>query len=372
MSMASNSESKQDLSVFSSIRDLGPDELMQFLEQTASLLPEELRNRLREAVRSVPPDGDTLQRVLELVRRQWEGIQSREWIQIALVGPARTGKQSLIEGILEGETTSVEPVFTVIDTQGLEEFLGYGTSRNLPSELLEAEVILLVLDASFGFTEDTVRMVKRLSSLGKPFLVVLNKIDLAERPRSVVARAKRELGCAVIPVCAFKRGTADQLLKAIIAAYPKALFPLSRRFPGFRRTVCNGVITQAAVGAGLIGAIPIPVSDILPISAIQTAMLLKIARVYGFRIDRGRARELLPMFAVGGLIREGCHRLREEFPDLKRIISVSVGGTWTFLAGKAAVLYFERLSETLDGPAKSRATLESKYAHNTGMGQEEA
>ena len=47
MSMASNSESKQDLSVFSSVRDLGPDELMQFLEQTASLLPEELRNRLR-------------------------------------------------------------------------------------------------------------------------------------------------------------------------------------------------------------------------------------------------------------------------------------------------------------------------------------
>ena len=348
--MASNTESKQDLSVFSTIRDLGPDELIQFLEQTVSLLPEEFRNRLREAVRSVPPEGDTMQRVLELVRRQWEGLQSREWIQIALVGPARTGKQSLIEGILQGETASGDPVFTVIDTQGLEEFLGYGTSRNLPAELLDAEVILLVLDASFGFTEDTFRMVQRLSSLGKPFLVVLNKIDLAERPRSVVSRTKRELGCAVIPVCAFKPETAHQLLKAIVAAYPKALFPLSRRFPAFKRTVCNGVITQAAVGCGLIGAIPIPVSDILPISAIQTAMLLKIARVYGFRIDRGRARELLPMLAAGGLIREGCHRLRDEFPDLKRIISVSVGGAWTFLMGRAAVLYFERLSEALDGP----------------------
>jgi GTP-binding protein Era len=313
-----------------------------------------------------------MQRGLELVRRQWEGLQSREWIQIALVGPARTGKQSLIEGVLQGETTSVDPVFTVVDTQGLEEFLGYGTSRNLPSELLEAEVILLVLDAGYGFTEDTIRMVQRLSSLDKPFLAVLNKIDSVERPRSVVALAKRELGCSVIPVCAFKPGTADQLLKAIISVYPKALFPLSRRFPGFRRTVCNGVITQAAVGCGLIGAIPIPVSDILPISAIQTAMLLKIARVYGFRIDRGRARELLPMMAVGGLIREGCHRLREEFPDLKKIISVSVGGTWTFLVGRAAVLYFERLSETLDGPVNSRATSESKYTDTTGMGQEEA
>jgi GTP-binding protein Era len=143
-------------------------------------------------------------------------------------------------------------------------------------------------------------------------------------------------------------------LKAIVTTYPKALFPLSRRFPRFRRTVCNGIVTQAAIGSGLVGAIPIPISDILPISAIQTAMLLKIARVYGFRIDRGRARELLPMLAAGGLIREGCHRLREQFPEQKRIVSVSVGGTWTFLVGKAAILYFERLSGALKEAAESK------------------
>lgn len=349
--MVPTDEKPIDLDVFSAVQDLGPKELIQFLEQCAVLLPEEVRFRLRETIRTVPREGDALQRVLELVRRQWEGLQSREPIQIALVGPARTGKQSLVEAIEGAAVHPLSSMFMISDVQGLDEFLGYQRRPGTPEEVSGADVILLVLDAHYHFTEDTERIVARLSQLEKPFLVVLNKIDLAEKPRRVVMRAKQQLGVPVIPVSSFQRRSVDRLLKAIIAACPRAVHPLARALPRFRRTLCSGVVTQAAFGSGLAGAIPIPVSDIFPISAIQVAMVLKLASIYGLRIDRGRAKELVPLLAAGALVREGGHRLRQRYPEHKRLIAIGVGGLWTYLIGQAAIRYFEKMTDAFGQPA---------------------
>jgi GTP-binding protein Era len=109
-------------------------------------------------------------------------------------------------------------------------------------------------------------------------------------------------------------------------------------------------VGQSALGAALVGAVPIPVSDVLPITALQIAMLLRIARVFGFTISRERAQELLPVLAAGILLREGGHRLRERFPRQKALIAVSVGGLWTYLVGRASVEYFDRLSQVLRQP----------------------
>src|SRR5690606_39494931 len=72
---------------------------------------------------------------------------------------------------------------------------------------------------------------------------------------------------------------------------------------GIRDFHVTGVQTCAlpisSFGSALVALIPIPVSDLLPMTAIQTAMILKIARAFGFSINRSRARELLPMLAAG-------------------------------------------------------------------------
>ena len=344
LEMTATGRNLENQRVFANLREYGSKEFIEFLEQCSALLPEMLRFRLRSAIRALPAEGDNFERILELVRKHWEGLQSDEWVRIALVGPAQTGKQTLVQEIMGYGQNRENPIFTIVYTQGLEEFLGYRRADRVPSEVLGADIVLLVLDSRYRFTDDTLRMVENFSALRKPLLVVLNKIDLVDSPRQVLRTAKRTLGVDVLSSCAFDPKSLDRLLKAVVAANSKALYPLAQAFPGFRASMCEGIVSQAAFGAGLVGVVPIPLSDAFAISGIQIAMVLKIAKVFGFQISRGRARELLPLLAAGLLVREGAHRLRERFPDQERLIAISVGGAWTYLAGRAAVRYFDQVS----------------------------
>jgi hypothetical protein len=117
--------------VFDAVRDLGPADLLDFLEQVALLLPEEVRHRLRVVVASAGGRKDALQRALEVVRAQWEGLQAEEGVRIAVVGPVRTGKSSLVAAIGEGSANRVASLLSVYDVQGLEEYLGYGEGERV-------------------------------------------------------------------------------------------------------------------------------------------------------------------------------------------------------------------------------------------------
>lgn len=335
------------IDVFANIRGFAPKELVEFLEHILVLFPEELRYRLKNVIDSLPPQADNLQKVLELVRSQWRGLQSQEGLRIAVVGPAQTGKSSLLREIVKKQADSAIPIFSIVDSQGLEEYLGFGTGPSEMKELEEADVLLLVLDGRYGISESTLELQERLLSLNKPLMVVLNKMDLVENPSPVIRAAKKQLKALVFPTSLSRVDTLDKLFKAIVATHPRALNPLTKNFPEFRRTICNGIVVQSSFSAGVVGAIPIPVSDLLPLAAIQTAMLLKIARAFGHKLNRERARELLPMLAAGALLREGSHRLRGRFPDQQELIAISVAGLWTFGLGRAAITYFESLTRFL-------------------------
>jgi GTP-binding protein Era len=168
-------------------------------------------------------------------------------------------------------------------------------------------------------------------------------MDLVDKPRKTIAEAKRLLGVSPVPTSVREPQSIRKLLRAIVSVHPQSLHALARELPSFRASICRGIVSQAAFASGLVGALPLAISDLLPISAIQVGMLLKIARAHGFRINRARARELLPLLGAGLLVREGCHRLQEWLPDQSKLLSVTVGGTWTYLIGLAAVEYFDRL-----------------------------
>lgn len=336
------------MDVFANLRQQAPRELMEFLDQLLVLFPEELKYRLKQVIDALPPEGDNMHRILELVRFQWRDIRSDEKVSIVVVGPSQTGKTSLVREITRAQVPSGEPIFSVVDAQGLEEFLGYGSRPAALEELPDADVILLVLDGRYGISDSTVQLQERLRGLQRPLLVVLSKMDLVGNRGQAVRSAQKTLGSNVFPLSLSEEGAVDKLLKAIVVTNPKTLYPLTRNFPGFRRTICDGVVTQSAFSAGVVGAIPIPVSDLLPITAIQTAMILKIARAFGHRLNRERARELLPMLGAGALVRELSHRLRQRFPHQKGLIAVSAAGLWTFALGRVAVSYFEKLSRYLE------------------------
>ena len=337
----------KSVDVFSRIRQWAPRELVEFLDQLLLFFPEELKYRLKQVIDTLPPEGDNMHKVLELVHSQWKGIQSEQRVQIALVGPARTGKSSLFGTILRQQLEPSTSIFKIVDTQGLEEYLGFEARKGMLEEIENADVVLLILDGRYALSDSTLRMYEHLRTLNKTLLVVLNKMDLVEHPAEAVKAAKKQLQTNVFSASIFQEETIDKLLKAIVASNTRALYPLTQSFPEFRRTICNGIVTQTAFAAAIVGAIPIPVSDLLPITAIQTAMLLKIARAFGYPLNRTRARELVPMLGAGALVREGSHQLRHRFPIPRKLIAVSVAGVWTFTLGKLAIRYFEKISDFL-------------------------
>ncbi len=335
------------LDVFRNLRGHASEELLDFLNQALLLFPDDFRQRLRQVVDSLPREGDNMQKVLELVRAQWRDLNSRQWVRIAVAGPNRTGKESLVKAIRKRMTAGSPSIFSIVETPGLEEFLGYQSSRVVPQELVEADLIVLTLDGRYRVAPSTVQLVEGLQRLDKPLLLALNKMDLVDNPGATVQEARGQLGVRVVPISVLRPESIDRLLKEIVDVNSKALYPLTQSFPNFRRGICNGVVSQAAFASCLVGAITIPVSDMLPMTAIQTGMLLKIARAFGCRLDRERARELIPMLVAGTLVREGSHRLRRRFPGQRKLLAVSVAGLWTYGLGKAAIGYFERMTRAL-------------------------
>ena len=336
---------------FQNVRGFAPDELFDLLNQILGFFPEEFRYRVQRVIDNVPADGDNMHKVFELVRGQWRGITSEEWVRIAITGPSQAGKSSLFNAIQRQEA-GLQPIFRILETPGLEEYLGFGTSSSSSLQIAEAHVVILVLDGRYELTSQTVEMVESIRKSGRPVLVILNKMDLVEDAGKALKEAKSWLGQTVFPTSAREPASIRRLLRAVVAANPKTLYPLSQNFPKFREAICNGIVAQAALTGSLVGAIPIPVSDLLPLTAVQTGMILKIARSFGYPISRRRAGELIPMLLAGSLVREGAHRLRQQFPLQAKLISITVAGIWTMLLGKLTMVYFEQFAETERGAQK--------------------
>ena len=120
--------------------DTAPPELLEFLSQVLRLFPAEFQYRVRKALDTLPAQGDNMQRILAVVRAQWRGIQSEDWIRIAIVGPSQTGKATLLNAIEAGQSTSSPGIFKIVETPGLAEYLGYERAGRFPEDLDRADL----------------------------------------------------------------------------------------------------------------------------------------------------------------------------------------------------------------------------------------
>jgi GTPase len=159
---------------------------------------------------------------------------------VAVVGRPNVGKSTLVNRIVGRREAIVEErpgvtrdrkvvdadwagrEFAVVDTGGWLA-AGDGLSRSVSSQaeraITGAAVVLFVVDTTVGITEDDARVAALLQRLGRPTLVVANKVDGDSRDTEAWAFTRLGLGDPH-PVSALHgRGTGD-LLDEVVARLP--------------------------------------------------------------------------------------------------------------------------------------------------------
>ena len=177
---------------------------------------------------------------------------------VAVVGRPNVGKSTLVnrfvgrrDAIVEerpGVTRDRKEVeaewtghrFLVVDTGGWlaptsgpgREPLARQVTRQAERALVDADVVLVVVDATVGPTEEDARVARVLHGTDKPVLVIVNKVDDERREADVWSFAQLGLG-EPIPVSAMHgRGSGD-LLDAVVAALPERAEPDDEADPIF-------------------------------------------------------------------------------------------------------------------------------------------
>jgi GTP-binding protein len=159
---------------------------------------------------------------------------------VAVVGRPNVGKSTLVNRILGRREAIVEERpgvtrdrklldaewagrdFTIVDTGGWlasQDTLDRQVTAQAEKAIAGAAVALLVVDTSVGITEEDARVADMLRRLGRPTMVVANKVDGDSRESDAWVFARLGLGDP-FPVSAIHgRGTGD-LLDAVVGQFP--------------------------------------------------------------------------------------------------------------------------------------------------------
>jgi uncharacterized protein (DUF697 family) len=239
-----------------------------------------------------------------------------------------------------------------------------------------------MFDAGPGIRRSEQALYQEFAALEKPMLVVLNKIDLVRRDeKKVVERAAQNLGLQadeIVPISARDGTHIERVLTAIAKTEPEMVAALAKALPEYRWKLAWGAITGAASTAAVIALAPLPVLDVIPLLAIQSALVLSIARIYQYDLNFKRARELAATFGLGFLGRTLFQELSKLGGPPGWLLAAAIASSTTVVMGYAAMLWFERgerlttdnmkqitkavtsyLLETLRGLGKSKPSKQS-------------
>ncbi len=162
--------------------------------------------------------GDLLDEVCSYFERMEQDEES-DVLHIAVVGKPNAGKSSLTNKLLGYDRTivsdiagttrdSIDTPFTVngkkyvlVDTAGIrrkravfEDIEYYSVVRAL-SAIRKADVVLIVVDAVEGLTEQDVKICGYVHEQGKPSVICMNKWDLVDKDTHTINKFEEKLKC---------------------------------------------------------------------------------------------------------------------------------------------------------------------------------
>lgn len=348
--------------------------------------------------------------------RQMAKTFTRRALKIVVFGTGSAGKTSLVNAIvgqMVGEvgatigTTAVGQTFRcqlrnvdqellITDTPGLSEPGVAGTDREQAARKLATEADLLLFVVDGDLTQSEYQPLRALGRMGKRSLLVFNKTDcytqtdqdliqkrLHERvqnwiqPEDVVAIAARP---QPVPLASGKTLEPEPDLKALLQRISRILrqegedlfadniLLQSQRLGAEARQHIDQERRQQAdqivdrfqwIGAGVIWVTPVPVIDLLATAAVNTQMVIEIAKIYGCDLTLDRAKDLALSLAKTmvslGIVKGAIEVLARalQFSVVGFVVGKtiqSVGAAYlTRIAGKSFIEYFRNDQEWGDG-----------------------
>jgi small GTP-binding protein len=347
------------------------------LERAWGNLPAPVQKELEASVKYLPNDMVRWRMLLDLALPNFK-MTFAEKHGIAIVGPANVGKSTLYNQLVRArdDRAEVSPVpgttrinqeadaglFRIVDTPGADAVgdVGQQEKEHALNAARGADFLVIVFDAIQGIKRTEQELFDELNALNKPQVVVLNKFDLlSSKDREPVLertaanlRLKRE---QIVPLSAKTGSNLDDLLVAIAKAEPGLLTALGRALPAYRWRLAWTAITGAATTSAVVALTPLPILDVIPLLAIQSSLVLGIARIYNYEITPGRARELAVTFGLGFLGRTLFQELSKLGGPPGWALSAAIASSTTVVMGYAAIVWFER-GEKLTGDSLKQLT----------------
>jgi hypothetical protein len=348
--------------------------------------------------------------------QELEDNLARGQLQVVVFGTGSAGKTSLINamiGQIVGEvgapmgTTQVGETYEftlkglerrilVTDTPGILEAGTDGTEREQLARQLATDADLLIFVVDNDLKKSEYNPLRTLAEIGKRSLLVFNKADLypdADRDAILTQLRQRVQGFVpamdviavaanpqpvvldtggtikpqpeIIPLlrrmAAVLRAEGEDLIADNILLQSQRLGAEARRLiDGQRRRQAEKVIERYQwVGAGVVAVTPLPVIDLLGAAAVNTQMVVEIAKIYGCELNLERGRELAVSLAKTlaslGIVKGAVGILTTviEFSMGGLLISRAIQGVSTAyltrIAGKSFIEYFRHDQDWGDG-----------------------
>jgi small GTP-binding protein len=346
------------------------------LKRTWEALPAPVQKELQGALSYLPGDMAQWKMLMGMALTQYK-IAFGQKRTIAIVGPANVGKSTLFNQMIRAKTdraevsavpgttrvnqTSDAGLFALVDTPGADAVgeVGQQEKERALAAATQADFLVIVFDAIQGIKQTEHALFDELVGLGKPYVVVLNKIDLVRREADkVIERTVTNLRLQpheLLAISARDGKNVDDVLLAIAKADPEMVAALGQALPEFRWRLAWTAITGAASTAAAIALTPLPILDVIPLLAVQSSLVLGIARIYNYKVTPQRARELVVTFGLGFLGRTLFQELSKLGGLPGWLLSAAIASSTTVVMGYAAIVWFER-GEKLTGATLGQLT----------------
>ncbi|MDN7245014.1 50S ribosome-binding GTPase [Planococcus shenhongbingii] len=280
---------------------------------------------------------------------------------ISLIGEVNAGKSSTVNKIIgeniastnpmPGETISVDPYnirglenIKFMDTPGLND-----PNDENPKKTLEfvqkSDVVLFFLNAAGTvFSESEKEKFTAIEKHNKDILIVLNKIDAAEDIPSIVQFVKNHTKnkYKVIAISSKTGENLENLKKEILFLLEKKgkdlLFAKSMKE---KSSAANRWIIGSGVSAGVIGASPIPGSDVIPLTSLQVGLIIKLSKLYDKPLSKKAAKDMIVITATQTIGHTLYRQALKFIPGAGSVIGGTVASAMTLALGYGVKYAYE-------------------------------